>query len=229
MASCGDSQNGGRYPARFDSGSTSGFSEIPRASAMKERRAHTRCHIPGYREASSARSAASASATPSSMFEVWYTVPVAGMMSTCSAIPDCKETGDPAYTGELGHSSRWYDPGHVVAGAELVGAAAAGQGEVMLTRAAQGQLDRGPGGVPDGAGSSARVGVGHRHRIVVGGYGYLQPGVRRGEAGREPVRACVDLGSAAQPAERDPLPAQADRAHRGPRRPDRADPDPGQH
>src|ERR1700693_4285669 len=29
------------------------------------------------------------------------------MMSSCSAIPDCKETEDPAYTGELGHSSRW--------------------------------------------------------------------------------------------------------------------------
>jgi hypothetical protein len=30
-----------------------------------------RCHMPGYRAASSARSASSASATPSSMFEVW--------------------------------------------------------------------------------------------------------------------------------------------------------------
>ena len=29
MASCGDSQNGGRYPARFDSGSTSGFMRNP--------------------------------------------------------------------------------------------------------------------------------------------------------------------------------------------------------
>ena len=39
----------------------------------------------------------------------------------------------------------------------------------------------------------------------------------------------LDLGPAAQPAEHDPLPAEAERAHRGPRRPGRADPDPGQH
>src|SRR5580704_17791254 len=97
MASCGDSQNGGRYPARFDSGSTSGFSAIPSTSAMNARRDSTRSHIPGYREASSARKEASASATPSSMFEVWYTEPVAGMMSSCSAIPDSKETEEPAY------------------------------------------------------------------------------------------------------------------------------------
>ncbi len=41
------------------------------------------------------------------MFVVWYAVPVAGMMSSCSAIPDVSTTSEPGYTGELGHSSRW--------------------------------------------------------------------------------------------------------------------------
>ena len=103
MASWGDSHSGGRYPARFDSGSTSGLSRIPSTCAINARLVSTRCHSPGYRSASSARSAASASATPSSMFDVWYAVPVAGMMSSCSAIPDSWLTTDPEYTGEPGH------------------------------------------------------------------------------------------------------------------------------
>ena len=42
----------------------------------------------GYRSANAARSVSSASATPSSMFVVKYSVPVAGMMSTCNAMPE---------------------------------------------------------------------------------------------------------------------------------------------
>ena len=41
------------------------------------------------------------------MLVVKYGVPVAGMMSTCIAIPERSSTVDPGQTGELTHSSRW--------------------------------------------------------------------------------------------------------------------------
>jgi hypothetical protein len=48
MAWWGESQKGGgRHPARFDIGSTSGRSSIPSDSAMNWRRVVTRCHRPG--------------------------------------------------------------------------------------------------------------------------------------------------------------------------------------
>ena len=43
---------------------------------------------------------------PSSMLVVKYGVPVAGMMSTCMAIPDRSSTVESRQTGELTHSSR---------------------------------------------------------------------------------------------------------------------------
>ena len=106
IARSGRSRNGGRWPARFENGSTSGCSSMPSASAMKRRRAWMRLHAPGYAAASSPRSDSSASATPSSMFVVKYGVPVAGMMSHCRAIPDRSSTREPGNTGEFTHSSR---------------------------------------------------------------------------------------------------------------------------
>ena len=83
--------------------------------------------------------------------------------------------------------------------------------------------------MPDGAGPAARIGVGHRHRVViVCGHGDLHPGLRRGHAGAEPGRAGHDPGPPAQAAQHDPLAADAERAHRRPRRSRRADPDPGE-
>ena len=43
---------------------------------------------------------------PSSMLVVKYGVPVAGMMSTCIAIPERSSTVESRHTGELTHSSR---------------------------------------------------------------------------------------------------------------------------
>src|ERR1035438_3142403 len=60
-----------------------------------------------------------------------------------------------------------HDSGHALAGAVLVGAAAAGQGELAITQAVQSQLDTGQCGVHDGTGSSTRVGVRHRDRVVI--------------------------------------------------------------
>ena len=57
--------------------------------------------------ANDARSVSSASAIPSSMLVVKYGVPVAGMMSTCIAIPDRSSTVESRQTGEFTHSSRW--------------------------------------------------------------------------------------------------------------------------
>src|ERR1700722_11664296 len=68
----------------------------------------------------------------------------------------------------LGQWLRHY-PGHVLAGAVLVGAAAGGQGEFAVARAAQGQFDAGQGGVPDGAVPTARVGIQHGHGVLVVG------------------------------------------------------------
>jgi hypothetical protein len=120
--------------------------------------------------------------------------------------------------------------GHALPGAVLVGAAVAGQGQLAITRAVQGQLDTGQRGVPDGTVSSARVGVRHRDRGVIAcAYRQLKPGSRRGDAGGEPARAGIDPEPPAQPAQQDPLTAEAERAHRGPRRPRRADLDPGEH
>ena len=41
------------------------------------------------------------------MLVVKYGVPVAGMMSHCSAVPERSSMREPGYTGELTHSSRW--------------------------------------------------------------------------------------------------------------------------
>ena len=60
----------------------------------------------GNASANAARSEASASPRPSSMFVVKYGVPVAGMMSHCSAVPERSSIVEPANTGELTHSSR---------------------------------------------------------------------------------------------------------------------------
>ena len=110
------------------------------------------------------------------------------------------------------------DPGHGFAGAELVGPAAAGQGEPAMARAAHGQLDASQRGVPDGAGSPAGVGIGHRHRVViVGGHDELKPCLRRGHARGEAGRAGRHPGPTAQAAQHDPLAAEAERAHRRPR------------
>ena len=82
----------------------------------------------------------------------------------------------------------------------------------------------------DGAGSSARVGVRHRHQVVIGcGHRQLEPAAKGSDEGGEAVRAAIDAGPPAQPAQRDPVPAEAQRAHRGPRRAGRTDPDPGEH
>ena len=62
---------------------------------------------PGTARRTSSRSVSSASAMPSSMFVVKYSVPVAGMMSTCNAMPERSSTRDPGATGEFTHSSRW--------------------------------------------------------------------------------------------------------------------------
>ena len=91
----------------FESGSTSSCSSMPSASRMNARRAWTRRHSAGSRAASSPRSASSASAMPSSMFEVKHGVPVAGMMSTCIAEPERSSTCEPGPTGDATHSSRW--------------------------------------------------------------------------------------------------------------------------
>jgi hypothetical protein len=61
------------------------------------------------------------------------------------------------------------DSGDGLAGAVFVGTAAAGQGELRVTRAVQGQLDTGQCGVPDDTSSSLRVGVIHCHRVVIVG------------------------------------------------------------
>ena len=43
----------------------------------------------------------------SSMFVVNHGEPVAGMTSTCMAMPERSSTVEPGQTGELTHSSRW--------------------------------------------------------------------------------------------------------------------------
>ena len=74
---------------------------------MKALRARIRDHASGYRVANSDRNVSSASATPSSMFVVKYSVPVAGITSTWNAMPERSSIMDPAEIGEFTHSSRW--------------------------------------------------------------------------------------------------------------------------
>ncbi len=74
---------------------------------MNARRVSMRLHAAGNRSANAARSVSSASAMPSSMFVVKYGVPVAGMMSTCNAMPERSSIVEPGATGEFTHSSRW--------------------------------------------------------------------------------------------------------------------------
>ena len=90
----------------FENGNTSGCSSIPSTSVMKRRRFSIRCHAAGYFIAKSRRSDPSARAMPSSMFVVKYYVPVAGMMSTCNAVPERSSIRESGLTGELTHSSR---------------------------------------------------------------------------------------------------------------------------
>ena len=47
IARSGRSRNGGRYAGRFEKGSTSGWSSMPRASAMNARRASIRAQASG--------------------------------------------------------------------------------------------------------------------------------------------------------------------------------------
>ena len=63
---------------------------------MKARLARIRDDASGYRVANSDRSDPSASARPSSMFVVKYSVPVAGITSTWNAMPERSSIVDPA-------------------------------------------------------------------------------------------------------------------------------------
>lgn len=65
--------------------------------------------------------------------------------------------------------------------------------------------------------------------VIPSGHRQPQPAARRGDGPGEQARAGTDRGLPPQPAQHDPLTVEAQRAHRGPRRPRRADSDPGQH
>ena len=48
------------------------------------------------------------------------------------------------------------------------------------------------------------------------GHDLLKPGAKQEDVGGEPTRAGIDPGSQAQPAQQDPLTAEAERARSGP-------------